>query len=111
MASSFRASSGVKLWPWVRAVTMRKTIVSRHRQVPLRSLIERDLPVEELIPLAIREGNRKRPIYEIHKWWARRLGSNFRMLLLGALLPRRTTKRQLWNEFYSSRRRTGLVVL
>ena len=90
---------------------MRTTVVSRRRQVPFRTLIERDLPVEELIPLAIREGNRKRPIYEIHKWWARRLGSNFRMLLLGALLPRRTTKRQLWSEFYSSRRRTSLVVL
>ena len=37
--------------------------------------------------LALREGNSKKPIYRMHKWWARRLGSVFRSLLLAATLP------------------------
>jgi putative DNA methylase len=83
----------------------------RRRTIPRRAKIEVDLPVEELIPLAEREGNRKKPVYEVHKWWARRLGSNFRMLLLGALLPSGTTKRELWREFYRSHRHRKLVVV
>lgn len=79
--------------------------------IPARARVETDLPVEGLIPLAEREGNRKKPIYQIHKWWARRLGSNFRMLLLSSLLPARTTDRQLWREFYKSHRRKKLVVV
>ena len=83
----------------------------RRRVIPVRSRIERDLPIESLVPLAIREGNRKKPIYEVHKWWARRLGSNFRMLLLSALLPAGITDKKLWKAFYSAHRRRGLVVL
>jgi adenine-specific DNA methylase len=37
-----------------------------------------------LAALALREGNAKKPIYEMHKWWARRLGTVFRHLLLSA---------------------------
>ena len=55
------------------------------RIIPVRARIERDLPLERLFPLSLNEGSRKRPVYEIHKWWARRLGVNFRMILLSAL--------------------------
>src|SRR5256885_5536334 len=40
--------------------------------------------------LAERESWRKevhRPVYHIHKWWAQRLGSVFRGILLGSALP------------------------
>ena len=49
-----------------------------------------DFPFEFLSKLAERESWRKevhRPIYHIHKWWAKRLGSVFRGILLGATLP------------------------
>lgn len=53
-------------------------------------LIERDtFPFEFLSQLAERESWRKeiyRPIYHVHKWWAKRLGSIFRGILLGAVL-------------------------
>lgn len=45
---------------------------------------------EFLSGLAERESWRKeihRPVYHIHKWWAQRLGSVFRGLLLGSILP------------------------
>ncbi len=54
-------------------------------------LIETDaFPFEFLSQLAERESWRKevhRPIYHVHKWWAKRLGSIFRGLLLGTALP------------------------
>jgi putative DNA methylase len=54
-------------------------------------IIEADaFPFDFLSRLAARESWRKevhRPIYHIHKWWATRLGSVFRGILLGAMLP------------------------
>jgi putative DNA methylase len=54
-------------------------------------LIESDkFPFEFLSQLAERESWRKevhRPVYHVHKWWAKRLGSVFRGILLGCSLP------------------------
>lgn len=56
-------------------------------------LIETDsFPFEFLSEIAERESWRKeihRPIYHVHKWWAKRLGSVFRGILLGSVLPER----------------------
>src|SRR2546425_5945870 len=79
--------------------------------IPRPSRLERDLPVERLFPLALNEGNRKRPVYEIHKWWARRLGVNFRALLLSAILPSDAHEATLWRSFYSVHNFAKLVVL
>ncbi len=55
-------------------------------------LIETDAFSFEFISgVAERESWRKelyRPIYHVHKWWAKRLGSVFRGILLGCLLPK-----------------------
>jgi adenine-specific DNA methylase len=51
--------------------------------------IEIDFPIEQVNEIAEREAHAKekyRPIYFIHKWWARRLGSVFRTILLYSLL-------------------------
>lgn len=54
-------------------------------------LIESDaFPFEFVSRLAQRESWRKevhRPIYHVHKWWAKRLGSVFRGILMGCTLP------------------------
>lgn len=69
--------------------------------------IEKDLPIEALNAIAEKEGNAKKPIYQIHKWWARRLGSVFRMLILAAFtewddsLSLEENQRRLWERFYS----------
>jgi len=44
------------------------------------------LPVEDLVMLAVREGRRPRPIYQAHRWFARRFGSAFRALLTAAMI-------------------------
>jgi putative DNA methylase len=58
---------------------------------PKPRLIETDaFPFVFLSRLAERESWRKeihRPIYHVHKWWANRLGSVFRGILLGSALP------------------------
>ena len=60
-------------------------------RIDLVRLIETDaFPFEFLSRLAERESWRKeihRPIYHVHKWWAKRLGSVFRGILLGTMLP------------------------
>ena len=58
---------------------------------PGRRLIESDSFAFEFVSeLAEMESWRKevyRPVYHIHKWWAKRLGSVFRAVLLGSVLP------------------------
>ncbi|HVX13439.1 MAG TPA: hypothetical protein VHC22_19805 [Pirellulales bacterium] len=61
-----------------------------------------DFPFEFLSSLAERESWRKevhRPIYHVHKWWAKRLGSVFRGILLGCVLEE---DRELTEEFHNS---------
>lgn len=66
-------------------------------------LIETDnFDFKFLSQLAERESWRKeihRPIYHLHKWWAKRLGSVFRGILLGSLFPE---EKQLSDNFYFS---------
>src|SRR5256885_17039372 len=55
------------------------------------------LPIEELALLAQREGRRPRPIYQVHRWFARRFGSAFRALLTAAALPEGA---DFWSAYY-----------
>src|SRR5213083_2761502 len=75
-------------------------------------LIESDaFPFEFLSRLAERESWRKeihRPIYHIHKWWAKRLGSVFRGILLGSCLGE---KADLCQAFYDTHGLGGVTVL
>ena len=70
-----------------------------------------DFPFVFLSRLAERESWRKeihRPIYHVHKWWAKRLGSIFRGILLGSVLPEQA---DLAAEFYRNREHADQVVL
>jgi putative DNA methylase len=74
-------------------------------------LIETDrFPFEFLSLLAKRESWRKeihRPIYHVHKWWAKRLGSVFRGLALGSVVDEDV---DLAAEFYKPQDFSNLVV-
>lgn len=75
------------------------------------AIIEHDnFPFEFLSSLAERESWRKeihRPIYHVHKWWAKRLGSVFRGILLGCLLEE---DRNLTAEFHRTHSFAGRTV-
>ena len=75
-----------------------------------RAIEDDHFPFEGLSRIAERESWRKeiyRPIYHVHKWWAQRLGSVFRGILLGALTPKGTDVIDL---FYSPVRFKDAVV-
>ena len=75
-------------------------------------LIETDgFPFEFLSEVAERESWRKeihRPIYHVHKWWAKRLGSIFRGILLGSRLDDGADLREA---FYQKHAYSGTTVL
>ncbi|SDN07920.1 Adenine-specific DNA methylase, contains a Zn-ribbon domain [Halogranum gelatinilyticum] len=56
--------------------------------------IERGFPIERVNEIAANEGRARqhyRPVYTMHKWWARRPGSLFRAITLYSLLDDNTT--------------------
>lgn len=83
--------------------------VSGH--IPLKAAIETKPPVVFASRLALREGNHKKPIYQVHKWWARRLGSVFRSLLLAATTPARQASLLSNGFFYERHDLSNLRVL
>jgi len=73
--------------------------------------IEKSFPVEFINPIAMAEGNAKKAVYQMHKWWARRLGSVFRMIVLGALSDRTHSDEEICNKFRDGANLGGAVVL
>ena len=77
--------------------------------LPNPCLLEADqLPMLKLTGFAVREGRRPRPIYTGHKWFARRLGSVVRALLVGATSPPGT---DFWDKYYGGADLRDVVVL
>ena len=73
--------------------------------------LERGFPFEHLSEIARQESYRKeihRPLYHVHKWWATRLGSVFRAMVLGANLP---AEADLLREFYRPQSFDDCIVL
>lgn len=67
----------------------------------MNKLIETGFPFSQLSLIAERESWRKeiyRPVYYLHKWWARRLGSVFRGIILAACLD---STEDFWLNYYS----------
>jgi len=89
----------------------RRQKTSAPNGVPSSRLIQSDeFPFEFLSSVAERESWRKevyRPVYHIHKWWAKRLGSVFRGIILGCLLPRDA---DLKKAFYEAHDFSGVTV-
>ncbi len=74
------------------------------------ALEDDDFPFDALSDIATAESWRKeinRPIYHVHKWWAHRLGTVFRAVVLGALTPSGTN---VLDAFYRNVRLKDRVV-
>ncbi len=63
----------------------------------VKKAIEESFPIVEINRLAIPERNAFKPIYQMHKWFARRASCVFRAILLGAMKPSGT---DIMAEFY-----------
>jgi putative DNA methylase len=64
----------------------------------MKRAIEDYFPIVDINRLAIPERNAFKPIYQMHKWFARRASCVFRAILLGCLKPEGT---DIMAEFYS----------
>ena len=74
------------------------------------ALEDDDFPFDAISDVAEAESWRKeinRPTYHVHKWWAQRLGTVFRAIVLGALSPSGT---DVLEAFYRPVRLKGMVV-
>jgi putative DNA methylase len=54
---------------------------------PVKRAIEVGFPIVEINRLAVPERKSFKPVYQMHKWFARRASCVFRAILLGALKP------------------------
>ena len=71
----------------------------------------RDIPFDKIYEAARKEASRKKPAFFIHKYFARRITCNFRMMLIGALLP---YEEDIWDYLYDDfddRELNELVIL
>lgn len=77
-----------------------------------RSVIEqKSFPTDQISKLAEKESWRKevnRPIYHIHKWWAQRLGSVFRAILIYLM---DNSGADVWDVFYDKHDFSDYTVL
>jgi putative DNA methylase len=74
----------------------------KFNDIPEHALIEKGLPIKAISELAKIEGNAKRPVYALHKWWARRLSSVVRALIIGIFLPDNTSEEDFWKAYYEA---------
>ena len=76
-----------------------------------RTLLEAgEIPIEQLAELALREGQRTNPLYRVHRWFARRLGSQFRAILTGLALGVEDADR-FWEAYLADIPLRGALVL
>ncbi|MCA9368017.1 DNA methyltransferase [Candidatus Kaiserbacteria bacterium] len=79
------------------------------RQIPSPSMLEAGvIPIPELATFALREGRRPRAIYTAHKWFARRLGTVVRALLVGAVS---SPDDDFWEGYYGGADLRGFKLL
>lgn len=69
-----------------------------------------DLPIARLAELALREGQSTSPLHRVHRWFARRLGSQFRAILAALSLDSDEAER-FWERYFSDVPLGGAVVL
>ena len=82
--------SAISASPAKVAGLLRNTVARLASTVPKPPIEREEFPFEHLSRIAEAESWRKevnRPVYHMHKWWAQRLGSVFRGIILGCFAP------------------------
>jgi adenine-specific DNA methylase len=64
--------------------------------------IEKDFPIERLNEIARKESvvSLKKPVYLLHRWWARRLGCVFRSIALTSFLQADISEEEYWRNYF-----------
>ena len=69
------------------------------------------MPIEKLALLALREGQSTSPLHRVHRWFARRLGSQFRGMLTALSLHEGSEEEAFWERYFGRVSLEGTVVL
>jgi hypothetical protein len=70
-------------WPLAQRIALYVCgVVEKRQKMPH---ITYNFPIEFVNAIVHKEVQGKKPIYNLHRWWARREGTTFRMVLLTAL--------------------------
>src|SRR5215210_5216777 len=78
---------------------------------PARTLLETgELPIAQLAQLALREGQSTSPLHRVHRWFARRLGSQFRAMLAALSLDENKAER-FWERYLNGVPLDGAIAL
>ena len=78
---------------------------------PARTLLEAgDIPIAQIAELALREGQSSNPLYRVHRWFARRVGSQFRSIITALTLPPDQAD-AFWDTYLGKTSVHGAVVL
>lgn len=78
---------------------------------PARTLLEAgDIPIAQIAELALREGQSSNPLYRVHRWFARRVGSQFRSIITALTLPPDKAD-AFWDTYLGKTSVHGAVVL
>lgn len=85
--------------------------ISHFQGFPNPTLLESiGIPISEIARLALREGQCTNPLYRVHRWFARRLGSQFRAILTGLVLEPHEADR-FWDVYLGGVPLEGAIVL
>jgi len=78
---------------------------------PAHTLLEAgEIPTDKIAELALREGQSSTPLYRVHRWFARRVGSQFRSILT-ALTLSPDQKDIFWETYLGKTSVGGAVIL
>lgn len=78
---------------------------------PAQTLLEAgNVPITQIAELALREGQSSNPLYRVHRWFARRVGSQFRSILT-ALILKPDQADIFWETYLGKTSIDGAVVL
>lgn len=77
---------------------------------PLTLLESGNIPIKQIADLALREGQSATPLYRVHRWFARRVGSQFRSILTALALPPEKAE-DFWDTYLGKTSIQGAVVL
>lgn len=78
---------------------------------PAYTLLEAgNIPIAQIAELAMREGQSSSPLYRVHRWFARRTGSQFRSILTALTLPSENAD-AFWDTYLGRTSVYGAVVL
>lgn len=68
------------------------------------------IPIAKIAELTIRESHFSNPVYGVHRWFARRSGSEFRSILAGLSLSKSESEK-FWGTYYNHIPLDGAIVL